>query len=125
METHWDGLNHHLPADYVAMTIDCSDLSVEQVEGDNDSSDDEDAADADFGDHPSRSGGGQFAADAPPPPPNAAAGDGGGSIYDESLMAALIQQLAQIGEVTLVRYVGDHMWITFRDGQSALAAARR
>lgn len=40
-------------------------------------------------------------------------------------MAALIQDLTPIGEVTLVRYVGDHMWITFRDGQSALAAARK
>lgn len=106
-----------------------------QVEGETDSSDDDDddndAADADadaddFGDHAHRPGGspGQYAADAQPLHP--AAGEGGGSsIYDESLMAALIQQLAQIGEVTLVRYVGVHMWITFRDGQSALAAARR
>lgn len=48
------------------------------------------------------------------------------TIYDETLMAALIQELgANIGEVTLVRYVGNHMWITFRAGQSALAAARQ
>lgn len=37
-------------------------------------------------------------------------------------MAALIQELASIGEVTLVRYVGETMWITFRDGESALKA---
>ncbi|XP_049298626.1 synaptojanin-1 [Anopheles funestus] len=48
-----------------------------------------------------------------------------GSIYDENLMAALIQELTQIGEVTLVRFVGDTMWVTFRDGQSALTAAQK
>uniref|UniRef100_A0A182J0G8 phosphoinositide 5-phosphatase n=1 Tax=Anopheles atroparvus TaxID=41427 RepID=A0A182J0G8_ANOAO len=48
-----------------------------------------------------------------------------GSIYDENLMAALIQELTQIGEVTLVRFVGDTMWVTFRDGQSALIAAQK
>lgn len=47
------------------------------------------------------------------------------SIYDEALMAALIQELAQVGEVTLVRYVGETMWVTFRDGQAALAAAQK
>uniref|UniRef100_A0A1B0D8V0 phosphoinositide 5-phosphatase n=1 Tax=Phlebotomus papatasi TaxID=29031 RepID=A0A1B0D8V0_PHLPP len=35
---------------------------------------------------------------------------GEGSIYDENIMTALIQELAQIGEVTLVRYVGETMW---------------
>ncbi|XP_062556103.1 synaptojanin-1 [Armigeres subalbatus] len=48
-----------------------------------------------------------------------------GSIYDENLMSALIQELTQIGEVTLVRFVGDTMWVTFRDGQSALTAAQK
>ncbi|GAB0096797.1 Synaptojanin-1 [Sergentomyia squamirostris] len=50
---------------------------------------------------------------------------GEGSIYDENIMTALIQELAQIGEVTLVRYVAETMWVTFRDGQSALTAARK
>lgn len=49
----------------------------------------------------------------------------GSSIYDEDLMATLIQEFTQIGEVTLVRYVGETMWVTFRDGQSALAAVKR
>lgn len=40
-------------------------------------------------------------------------------------MAALLQELTQIGEVTLVRYVGETMWITFRDGQSALTAVQK
>ena len=40
-------------------------------------------------------------------------------------MSALIQELAQIGEVTLVRYVGETMWVTFRDGQSALTAVKQ
>ena len=48
-----------------------------------------------------------------------------GSIYDENLMSALLQELTQIGEVTLVRFVGDIMWVTFRDGQSALTAANK
>lgn len=51
--------------------------------------------------------------------------DDGAGIYDEDLMAALIQELAQIGEVTLVRYVGETMWITFRDGESALTAVQK
>lgn len=51
--------------------------------------------------------------------------DEGGGIYDEDLTAALIQELTQIGEVTLVRYVGETMWITFRDGQSALTAVQK
>lgn len=29
-----------------------------------------------------------------------------GSIYDENLTSALVQELSQIGEVTLVRFVG-------------------
>lgn len=47
------------------------------------------------------------------------------AIYDEDLMATLIQELTQIGEVTLVRYVADTMWVTFRDGQSALTAVQK
>lgn len=30
-----------------------------------------------------------------------------------------------IGEVTLVRFVGETMWVTFRDGQSALTAMQK
>lgn len=30
-----------------------------------------------------------------------------------------------IGEVTLVRFVGETMWVTFRDGQSALKAVNK
>lgn len=47
------------------------------------------------------------------------------AIYDEDIMATLIQELTQIGEVTLVRYVADTMWVTFRDGQSALTAVQK
>ncbi|KAJ6608640.1 Synaptojanin-1, partial [Pseudolycoriella hygida] len=47
------------------------------------------------------------------------------SIYDEDVMAALLQELTKFGEVTLVRYVGETMWITFRDGQSALSAVNK
>lgn len=47
------------------------------------------------------------------------------SIYDEEIMSTLIQKLSQMGEITLVRYVKDTMWITFRDGESALNAASK
>ncbi|XP_012277310.1 synaptojanin-1 [Orussus abietinus] len=47
------------------------------------------------------------------------------SIFDDSFMIALLQDLAHIGEVILVRFVGETIWITFRDGQCALAAARK
>ncbi|XP_055839392.1 synaptojanin-1 [Episyrphus balteatus] len=44
------------------------------------------------------------------------------SLYDENVMNFIIQQLSKFGEVTLVRYVDDTMWVTFRDGESALNA---
>ncbi|KAG5671456.1 hypothetical protein PVAND_001652 [Polypedilum vanderplanki] len=47
------------------------------------------------------------------------------SIYDENLTVGLVQELAEIGEVTLVRFVGETMWVTFKDGQAALAAVNR
>lgn len=37
----------------------------------------------------------------------------------------IIQELGLIGEVTLVRFVGETMWVTFRDGQSALIAVQK
>lgn len=40
-------------------------------------------------------------------------------------MNAIIQELSQIGEVTLVRFVDETMWVTFRDGQSALSAVAK
>ncbi|KAL9928488.1 synaptojanin isoform 1-T7 [Glossina fuscipes fuscipes] len=48
--------------------------------------------------------------------------DGSLTIYDEKVMSGLIQELSKMGEVTLVRYVEDTMWVTFRDGESALNA---
>uniref|UniRef100_T1PI36 Phosphoinositide 5-phosphatase n=1 Tax=Musca domestica TaxID=7370 RepID=T1PI36_MUSDO len=48
------------------------------------------------------------------------ADDEGPTIYDENVMSTLIQELSKMGEVTLVRYVEDTMWVTFRDGESAL-----
>lgn len=48
------------------------------------------------------------------------------TIFDDNVMAAVLQELATIGEVTLVRFVEDHtLGITFRDGQHALAAAQK
>ena len=37
----------------------------------------------------------------------------------------IIQELGLIGEVTLVRFVNDTMWVTFRDGQSTLVAVQK
>lgn len=48
-----------------------------------------------------------------------------GSVFADNLMFALLQELAQIGEVILVRFVADTMWVTFRDGQCALTAAAK
>lgn len=36
------------------------------------------------------------------------------SIYDENVTTALVQELAEVGEVTLVRFVGETMWVTFK-----------
>ncbi|XP_033253921.1 synaptojanin-1-like [Drosophila miranda] len=51
--------------------------------------------------------------------------DEGPTIYDESVMSALIAELSKMGEVTLVRYVEDTMWVTYRDGEAALNAAAK
>lgn len=45
--------------------------------------------------------------------------------FDDSFMMALLQDFSHIGEVILVRFVGDTIWVTFRDGQCALAAANK
>lgn len=52
-------------------------------------------------------------------------GDDAYSVFDDNFMMSLLQELSQIGEVILVRFVEDTMWITFRDGQCALAAAKK
>lgn len=48
-----------------------------------------------------------------------------GQVYDDRLLNALLQELAHIGEVVLVRFIADTIWITFRDGQSAVNAAEK
>uniref|UniRef100_A0A1B6C9Y5 phosphoinositide 5-phosphatase n=1 Tax=Clastoptera arizonana TaxID=38151 RepID=A0A1B6C9Y5_9HEMI len=50
---------------------------------------------------------------------------GDDSVYDDNFMMSLLQELSQIGEVILVRFVEETMWVTFRDGQCAVAAANR
>lgn len=47
------------------------------------------------------------------------------SVFDDSFMMALLQDFSHIGEVILVRFVGETIWVTFRDGQCALAAANK
>lgn len=46
------------------------------------------------------------------------------TIYDENVTSSLIQELSKSGEVILVRYVDDQIWITFKNGQSALNSVR-
>jgi phosphatidylinositol-bisphosphatase len=53
-------------------------------------------------------------------------GEGSGEdVFDDNFMMVLLQELSQIGEVILVRFVEDTMWVTFRDGQCALVAAKK
>ncbi|XP_017880386.1 synaptojanin-1 isoform X1 [Ceratina calcarata] len=47
------------------------------------------------------------------------------SVFDDNFMMALLQDLSHIGEVILVRFVGETIWVTFRDGQCALSAAKK
>lgn len=48
------------------------------------------------------------------------------SVFDDSVMSAVLQELASIGEVTLVRFVDEHsLGVTFRDGRHALSAAQK
>ncbi|KAF5300952.1 hypothetical protein FQA39_LY10922, partial [Lamprigera yunnana] len=48
-----------------------------------------------------------------------------GTIFDGYLMMSLLQEVSQIGEVVLVRFIADTMLVTFRDGQCALTAAEK
>lgn len=48
------------------------------------------------------------------------------SVFDDNVMSAVLQELATIGEVTLVRFIDEQsLSITFREGQHALAAAQK
>lgn len=48
-----------------------------------------------------------------------------GCIFDEHMVLILLEEFAQFGETILVRFVGDKMWITFRDGQAVLEAMKK
>ncbi|XP_058798856.1 synaptojanin-1 isoform X2 [Phymastichus coffea] len=47
------------------------------------------------------------------------------NIIETDFMNSLVQNLSEIGEILLVRFVNDTIWVTFRDGQSALAAVQK
>lgn len=48
------------------------------------------------------------------------------TVFEDNVMAAILQELATIGEVTLVRFIDDQsLCVTFREGQNALAAAKK
>ncbi|XP_006862597.1 PREDICTED: synaptojanin-1 isoform X5 [Chrysochloris asiatica] len=42
--------------------------------------------------------------------------------FDDALIDELLQQFANFGEVILIRFVEDKMWVTFLEGSSALSA---
>ncbi|XP_041439341.1 synaptojanin-1 isoform X6 [Xenopus laevis] len=44
-----------------------------------------------------------------------------GNYFDDNLIDELLQQFAGYGEVILIRFVEDKMWVTFLEGGSALA----
>lgn len=46
-------------------------------------------------------------------------------LFSESTTNTIIQELSNFGEIILVRFVEDSMWVTFREGHSALAAASK
>jgi hypothetical protein len=53
-------------------------------------------------------------------------GEGTGEdVFNDNFMMVLLQELSQIEEVILVRFVEDTMWVTLTDGQCALAAAKK
>ncbi|XP_036059860.1 synaptojanin-1 isoform X2 [Onychomys torridus] len=45
----------------------------------------------------------------------------GNAFFDDALIDELLQQFAHFGEVTLIRFVEDKMWVTFLEGSSALS----
>ncbi|XP_028732960.1 synaptojanin-1 isoform X7 [Peromyscus leucopus] len=44
----------------------------------------------------------------------------GNAYFDDALIDELLQQFAHFGEVILIRFVEDKMWVTFLEGSSAL-----
>ncbi|XP_065215098.1 synaptojanin-1 [Planococcus citri] len=44
------------------------------------------------------------------------------SVFDDSFMAELLQKLSVFGDVILVRFVENVMWVTFNNGRSAVEA---
>ncbi|XP_011503811.1 PREDICTED: synaptojanin-1 isoform X1 [Ceratosolen solmsi marchali] len=47
------------------------------------------------------------------------------SIFEDNFMNLLVQEFSELGEIILVRLVGNTIWITFRNSESALAAAKK
>ncbi|TKC36239.1 hypothetical protein EI555_020301 [Monodon monoceros] len=43
------------------------------------------------------------------------------NFFDDALIDELLQQFTNFGEVTLIRFVEDKMWVTFLEGSSALS----
>lgn len=46
------------------------------------------------------------------------------SVFDDNFMTELLQKLSTFGDVILVRFVENVMWVTFKDGASALEAVK-
>ncbi|XP_060515948.1 synaptojanin-1 [Cylas formicarius] len=48
-----------------------------------------------------------------------------GSIFDDDMVKLLVDLFGEFGETILIRFVSETMWITFREGQSALDALKK
>ncbi|KAK9887395.1 hypothetical protein WA026_022333 [Henosepilachna vigintioctopunctata] len=47
------------------------------------------------------------------------------TVFEDNFVMILLEQFSQFGETILVRFVGDTMWVTFREGQSVLQAVKK
>lgn len=51
--------------------------------------------------------------------------EGDDFVFDDNMVMTLLEEFSQFGETILVRFVGDTLWITFRDGQVVLEAMKK
>ncbi|CAG9855074.1 unnamed protein product [Phyllotreta striolata] len=56
---------------------------------------------------------------------NSEGDDGEEFVFDDNMVMTLLEEFSQFGETTLVRFVGDTLWITFREGQMVLEALKK
>ena len=45
-------------------------------------------------------------------------------VFDDDFISMLLGELSQLGEVILIRFVENTMWVTFTEGTAALEAVK-